>query len=360
VDSFVVNVENFTITVKDEKGCSTSAPFAIPLNHAVFVDLGNDTTICEGNSVQFNTTSYANTFAWNTDPSLSNTFIANPVASPVSTTTYYITAVKDICTARDTITVTVLPAPVANAGPDSSICVGKTINLTGSGGSSYSWLPAGQFLNPNDANPSIKPMQSGSYYLQVFSAAGCPSLRLDTVNITTVPAVQAFAGRDTSVAVGQPLQLIGRELGNSGVNVFEWSPSFGLTDPNIYNPVATLDRDQIYKLTLTTPEGCEGTDYISIKVFTSPEIYVATGFTPNGDGLNDELKPVPVGMKELKFFRVFNRWGQMVFSTNTDSRGWDGRINGMKQATGTFVWVAEAVDFNGNVITRKGVTTLIR
>ncbi len=359
-DSFLVSTSNITITVRDVKGCSATSNIAIPINQPVFVNAGNDTTICEGQSLQFNTVYNANSFSWNADPSLSATNIPNPVAMPVTSTTYYLTVTKDVCVAKDTVTVNVWPAPLANAGPDSTICFGKTIQLVGSGGTGYSWMPATAFVDPQSATPSIKPTQTTSYYLQVSDANGCTSLKYDTVTINVTPPIQAYAGVDTIVTVGQPLQLQGSDLGNSGANIYVWSPAVGLNDPNIQDPVATLNTDFTYTLTLSTPEGCEGSDKINIKVYEGPEIYVPTGFTPNGDGRNDVLRAIPVGMSKFLSFKVFNRWGQMVFSTQNQRMGWDGKISGKLQPTGTYVWLAEGLDYKGNKVFRKGVTTLIR
>jgi gliding motility-associated-like protein len=221
-------------------------------------------------------------------------------------------------------------------------------------------LPTSAVATPNVANPSIKPTQTTSYYLQVTDANGCKSLKFDTVKITLTPPIQAFAGHDTSVAIGQPLQLLGMDLGNSGASIYEWSPAQGLNNPNIANPVATLNADFTYTLKLSTAEGCEGTAQITIKVFMTPEIYVPTGFTPNGDGKNDFLKAIPVGIKKFNYFRVFNRWGQMVFSTSSERQGWDGKISGKVQSTEVFIWIAEGVDFKGNKVFRKGTTVLMR
>lgn len=360
VNQFNVNVGNLTVTVKDNKGCTGTQAVMIPLNQTIFVNVGNDTAICEGSSIQFNTVANAASFIWSASGSLSNLNVPNPVATPHTTTTYYVMAIKDICTVYDTITVTVNPAPLANAGPDSSICLGKTIMLNGSGGTAYEWTPASAVSDPHSSNPTVTPTQSTRYFLKVYNSYGCASLKQDTVLVSLVPSVQAFAGVDTSITVGQPLQLHGLDLNNSGATMFEWTPAYGLNDPNIPNPVATLDKDMTYTLRLTTPEGCTGSDIITVKVFKGPEIFVPTGFTPNGDGLNDLLRSFPVGMKEFHYFRVFNRWGQMIFSSAAETRGWDGKINGKLQPTGTYIWMVEAVDFRGNVIVRKGATTLIR
>ncbi len=359
-DSFFVDQPNYTVRVTDDKGCTASQQVNVPINQAVFIDLGADTTICEGGRVHFQPAYNASSFAWGPSATLSATTIADPVASPNTATSYTVMVSRDNCIARDTILVNVWAAPVPNAGPDSSICYGKTIQLQGNGGATYHWLPASAVSDPALQQPSIRPLQQMTYYLRVFDVHGCPSLRLDTVQVSVVPGIQAFAGRDTLVAAGQPLQLTGRELSNGGTTIFQWTPARGLNDPFALNPVATLDKDISYTLTMTTPEGCAGSDVINIKVFEAPEIYVPSAFTPNGDGLNDRLYPIPVGIKELRYFRVYNRWGQVVHQSASAGQGWDATIGGVKQPTGTFVWMAEGVDYKGNLVRRKGTVTLIR
>jgi gliding motility-associated-like protein len=172
--------------------------------------------------------------------------------------------------------------------------------------------------------------------------------------------VKIFAGNDTIAAINQPLQLKVVEIGNAGVTTWSWSPGTGLDNPSADNPVAILIQDQYYIVTGTTPEGCEGWDDIRVKVYKGPDIYVPSAFTPNNDGRNDLLKAIPVGIKEFHYFRIFNRWGQIVFSTQDFSKGWDGRINGVEQPTGTFVWIADAVDYLGNRVRRQGTITIIR
>ena len=87
-----------------------------------------------------------------------------------------------------------------------------------------------------------------------------------------------------------------------------------------------------YHIIATTPAGCRGDGKLTVKVFKGPEIYMPTGFTPNGDGKNDNFKPFTVGITNLKYFRVYNRWGQLIFSTAKLNDGWDGRVSGDRTA----------------------------
>jgi hypothetical protein len=100
---------------------------------------------------------------------------------------------------------------------------------------------------------------------------------------------------------------------------------------------------------------------------TNPQIFVPTAFTPNGDGVNDLFRPVGVGIKSIEYFRVYNRWGELVFSTTVNGRGWDGKIqgwdgkiSGTPQATNTFVWIVKGTDYLNKPFLKKGAVTLIR
>ena len=115
-----------------------------------------------------------------------------------------------------------------------------------------------------------------------------------------------------------------------------------------------------YLVNASTMNGCKGTDDIKIKVYKGPEIYVPGAFTPNGDGFNDMIKAIPIGMNEFKFFNIYNRYGQLIFSSSKANLGWDGTIKGARQNTGTFSWFAAALDYNGKIFNRKGTFVLIR
>jgi gliding motility-associated-like protein len=127
------------------------------------------------------------------------------------------------------------------------------------------------------------------------------------------------------------------------------------------NPVAHLSEDISYIVKVTTDEGCFAYDTVNVRVFkTAPDIFVPTAFTPNGDGTNDVFKAIPVGITSLDYFRVFNRWGQLVYNSPQIGSGWDGKVNGKLQATDSYVWMVQGTDFTGKVISKKGTVTLIR
>ena len=185
------------------------------------------------------------------------------------------------------------------------------------------------------------------------TANGCSS---DIINKTvSINKAIAFAGNDTIVIKDIPFQMHA-----SGGIMYQWSPSMGLNDASIADPTASLQDDITYTLTVTTAEGCKDIDEVHITVFKGSAIYIPNAFTPNHDGLNDRLKPYYVGIKKLDFFTIYNRWGELVFTTNDLAAGWDGRQKETDVGTGSFVWILQAVDYVGKVYQLKGTVILIR
>lgn len=358
---FNVGPGNYTVYVKDNLGCSTQFPVTVGLNFNLFLNKMPDPTICEGSSVQLQPVSNATTYTWTPATALDNPFIANPVANPVDTTWYYLTAVLGRCTLKDTIRLNVNKAPVPDAGPGGDICYGQSYTLQGSGGATYTWSPAIYLNTTSGANPVSTPTLSTMYYLTVQDYIGCPSLITDSVKVIVkrVMAVHTFPF-DTVSAPGETFPLLATSPGIT----YSWTPSTGLSNPNIANPVVTVGNiigDEIlYQVTAINSDGCKGEGFVKIRIESGPAIYVPTGFTPNGDGKNDRFTPYPVGIKSYNYFRVFNRWGQVIFSTKKLHDGWDGTINGKEQPTGTYIWMIEGITSGNKLITKKGTVTLIR
>jgi gliding motility-associated-like protein len=141
---------------------------------------------------------------------------------------------------------------------------------------------------------------------------------------------------------------------------YNWVPSSGLSDPSARTPYFRYDRETEYRIGIRTVEGCRLTDTLLVRVFEEPGIFVATAFTPNGDGRNDLLYPRLVAIRKLRYFRVFDRWGQLMYETSTEGAGWDGKFKGVNQPMDTYAWVAEGEDTEGRVLKRAGVTSLLR
>lgn len=204
---------------------------------------------------------------------------------------------------------------------------------------------------------------------QVYTAAGnynislsvstdqCP-LPVHTATHTLVverPKAAINYGVEYAV-VNFPLELHARTFGETVL----WNPSVNLDNAAAVNPVFKGNTDQLYTIAITAKSGCVTIDTQLVKLVKNVEIFVPNAFTPNGDGINDQLKPVFFGIKQLHYFRVYNRWGQLFYQTQTLKQGWDGTFKSMKQEMQTVVWMLEAVGLDGITYTRQGTSVLLR
>jgi gliding motility-associated-like protein len=363
-NTFNVAPGNYVVQVKDGLGCSTSFNTTVGLTNDLTVTPQVDPTICESKSVQLDLQSNALQYSWAPVTALSNPNISNPVASPVVTTQYIVTATLGRCVAYDTVVVNVNPAPIPNAGPNGFICYGQTYQLQGSGGVQYRWTPSTYLSSTTVANPISTPSKDVTYTLSILADAnGCASLVTDEMTIDVTPPLKLTTYPfDTIGYPGDQFQLLAVP-NDPDATTFVWTPSVGLSNPSIANPVVTvgaIGQDIQYRVIASTQAGCRGEGYVKVRVYKGPDIYVPTGFTPNNDGKNDKFTPFPVGMKSYNYFRVFNRWGQVVFSTTRLNDGWDGRWGGVDQAGGTYVWMIEGLTKDNRVITKKGTVVMIR
>jgi gliding motility-associated-like protein len=351
-----------TITVQDGNGCLASTVLTVPLNNNLVLRMDIvDTTICQGTATSLLITTNGASFTWTPSQGLSSDAIAEPVAEPQTTTIYNLTAVLGICTQTGSETVTVLPAPVPDAGATDSICYGKSAQLQGSGGVQYQWSPATYLSDTASADPIVEqPRSTITYSLTVLGADGCASLQPATVEVFVTPPPVVFAGDDTAVLAGQPLPLDAVDVNNIGFTQYAWSPASGLNTSTVQDPIAQITGNITYTVVATTADGCSGTGSITIAVAAYSDIIVPNAFTPNNDGHNDVLRVDAIGIRDFKYFSVFNRWGQEVFTTSNQGIGWDGTRGGRAQDAGVYVWAAMGLDLSGKQVLRKGTVILIR
>lgn len=355
-NQFNVNPGPYTIYIKDANGCITTNSVIVGLTNNLTLTPLADEIICESDSVQLFAQSNATVYSWTPANTLTNGSIASPVAYPTVTTQYVVFATLGRCSATDTVMVYVHAAPIPDAGADGDICFGQTYTLQGNGGVSYSWSPSTYLNSATDQNPVVTPDKTTDYLLHVIDANGCKSLQPDTVTVNVTPPIVVRISKDTIVAEGDQFLLHTSSIATN----YLWSPASGLSDPTSTDPMVTVDKDITYLVTATTPAGCKGTASVTLKVYKGPEMYVPSAFTPNNDGKNDRFFPFPVGIKSINYFRVYNRWGNLIFSTNKLFDGWDGKVNGVEQPTGVYVWTAEGMTKENKKITKRGTVTLIR
>ena len=343
-----------------DNGCVNTDSVTVNVLPFIKVTLGNDTLICKTDTIRLRPVSQALNYQWTTSSGEKVAGEKYPVVQPLVNTRYFVTANLGKCQDKDTVLVKVVPLPTALAGPDTILCFGSRFQIKGSMiGSSVFWTPASSLINPNTTQPIAGPSKTTNYIMTVSDTLGCPKTMSDTVLVVVIPPVMANAGKDTTALPGQAIQLIA-----SGGQTYIWSPETFLNDPSIYNPVATIGEgvDSIrYRVRVYDSQFCYAEDDIVIRVYrTGPDILVPSAFTPNGDGKNDILRPITIGISKLTYFKVYNRWGQLLYTTTEFGKGWDGNYGGAAQPAAAYVFATEGTDYLGKTVFRKGTAVLIR
>jgi gliding motility-associated-like protein len=167
------------------------------------------------------------------------------------------------------------------------------------------------------------------------------------------------------ITINQPYEIYTGEtaqlFAHGGVgSSYSWEPFDNLSQPNLYNPVAAPDSSTSYYVVITTAEGCLYTESTHVTVLFETLIAMPNAFTPNGDGLNEELKIISRGPVSLRSFKVFDRWGNAVFATSNINEGWNGKVRGKGAEIGTYVYVVDGADGNGQPFSRHGNFLLLR
>ncbi|PWT72077.1 MAG: hypothetical protein C5B59_16660 [Bacteroidetes bacterium] len=345
----------YTVTL-NQGGCVNTDSILVRVVDYVTLYPGNDSTICLGDTIALNPSGDGLYFVWSPASTLNSPTLKNPLASPTSKTTYHVVASIGKCNASGNVTISPIPYPGSFAGADTTICYADTAQLNASmKGIRFVWNPSTSLSNPSILDPLAFPLSTTVYNLYVYDTLGCPKPGISSVTVKVKPKINAFAGNDTSIVIGQPLNLSG-----SGAPFFAWSPPTYLNQNDIANPVANPTENISYIMKTYDEAGCFALDTINVKVFkTAPDIFVPNAFTPDKN-INRLFRPIPVGISTLIYFRIYNRYGELVFSTSRTGDGWDGTLNGKPQDSGGFVWMAQGVDYTGKVITRKGTMVLIR
>jgi gliding motility-associated-like protein len=347
--AYIVNgVNNFGCIAKDTVNLTAlSLPVIIK---------SNDTVICNNTSVQI-FASGGNMYSWSPAATLSNSHIPNPIASPSSTTKYFVTVTgNNLCSNTDSVSVKINPPPVFSVSPNSVVCSQSSMQLQASGGDTYKWSPADGLNNPNISNPMSTPGASITYTVIIHENTCNETGTLSTnITVLSLPDINATSSNDLTCSLGSS------QLNATGATSYTWSPSTGLNNNNIANPVATPSNTTLYKVTGRDINGCSNSDTVIVKAdFNMNALYLLpNSFTPNGDGINDCFGIKYWGVVKELDFSIYNRFGERVFHSNSADICWDGTYKQKLQDVNVFVYVITAKTACG-IINRKGTVALLK
>ncbi|RYZ33436.1 MAG: T9SS type B sorting domain-containing protein, partial [Sphingobacteriales bacterium] len=351
----------YMVTVHDSLGCSKNATVVIQQYPQPVIDAGPDQTICPGAAVTLQATG-GMSYTWGLSGTLSCIHCSDPVASPADSTLYTVTGTDaNGCVDSDDVLVTVQEKGPVAAGPDAVICEGGSVVLHAEGGTSYQWIPADGLSDPLSADPAASPQGSTNYSV-IIRQEPCFADTLDQgVQVYPLPTVSL--GPDHYGVVGALFQINAQTT--NAVSI-AWEPATGLSCSDCNSPTLTITGPVTYTATVSNEIGCKASDDISITAgCESSVLFMPNTFTPNGDGNNDLYYPMSNGVRIIKLFRIYDRWGELLYEArdimpNEIKYGWNGTYKGEQLKPDVYVWYVEAVCLNEFPLFIKGDVSLVR
>ncbi len=366
----------YSLTVTDGAGCqavstiSIVAPAALTLSATqnVAAECGKNNGVAIATAGGGTGTSY--TYDWSSGASgitgSGSGFSASTLAAGIYTVT-----VADVngCTTTASVTIGTSGGPSVTLNRQANVCPGDSdgvLSVSVAGGLpdyTYSWS-TGMSSSSAAAEDSVLALKAGSYTLTVTDANGCTGTLTETVS--NLPGLVPSISRDTAIFKGSRVQLVA-----GGGSMYLWTPPDSLSGSGIANPVADPSQTTYYKVIVSDANGCSGLDSVLVTVVESTDcdslnalnaIFVPSAFSPNADGQNDVFY-VRIGylscLANMKI-EVFDRWGELVFSTSNPDVGWDGKFKGQLMNQAVFFYYLTAASTSGQTIERKGNITLVR
>ena len=361
-----LNAGNYVVTLisTSSRGCTDTISFPITVPELLHVTTVNiNSPVCNGDcnasiNVQHSGGTSPFTYSWN-DPNQQITNFADSLCA--GNYTVVITD-KNGCTTTNNYTIT-NPAPLTMQLSSTpaychGACIGTASTLVSGGVPGYSY----QWSDPNNQVNSIASgLCQGNYQVTVTDNNGCSILGTVLVNYSdSIPVVDVTAD-DTQLFYGQNTTL--HAIPNVTNATYSWTPIQTLNNASIANPVASPNDTTTYVVIFTDVNGCSNTDSIEIQIrpvtCEEPEIFIPNAFSPNHDNQNEIL--YVRGNTILKMdLKVYDRWGELVFSSNDPKIGWDGTYKGKAVDPGVFVYYLQLTCYNKEEFFKKGNITLIR
>jgi len=308
---------------------------------------------CVGDTVVLNATG-GSSYQWSGPnlPATTNNPITINGISAADAGQYTVVAYNQYdCSSTASTQINVNPVPVATAAGATTICTGDSTRLTASGGAFYLWSPGKTLSDSTISNPVAFPTDTTTYTVKVSNASGC--FATQTVTVNTLKKAIANAGTNKVIFEGQTVKLTASEKYG---NLFYWTPTTALSDPNVLTPLANPVNDITYTLHVTSTTNC-GTDSSNVFVKVYKKITIPNTFSPNGDGRNDYWDIDALITYPESLLLVFDRYGQQVFRSVGYANPWDGKYNGQPVPVGTYYYV---LDLKNNTPKISGWVLVVR
>jgi len=330
--------------------CSSTASATVAVFPLPILTTSNTVTACLGQPKILNVTG-ANTYTW--IPGNSNGSSLSIL--PVSPTQYTVMGTSlNGCVSSTTIQVNTANSLTISLN-SLVICEGQPAFLiANTNGNQYHWEPSVLAQTPNSSSTFVNPIASTVFTCETSDNGSCVTTATTTVIVNDKPHV--FAGNDTTINIGESMILSG--YSDYG---FGWKPLDGSTLNCNYCSSVTVNPQQntCYVLESNTGQGCMSKDTICITINKDWSIYIPNAFTPNNDSKNDLFLPYGYGIEDYELY-IFDRWGEQIFKSDADHRGWNGYYKNQICEMGVYTYMLIVYTYSKQEQKKIGHVTLLK
>ena len=350
-----------TLTVTDGWGCTGSVTENIVVNPPPIITASPDTVVCVGDPATLH--GYGGvSYNWVPPATLGCPTCQTTSATPTVVTTYTVTGIDaNGCKSEDTVTVHLRTLTVSRGWGDTEVCRNVVVPLFDTGGTKYTWIPAAGLSSSSIFDPTATPAATTTYTVIAQYGSCIPDTNYITIIVHQLPTVDA--GPDQYLVAGSVAQL---NATGTLITDYSWADAHTLSCDTCADPLASMHSTTTYTVTVTSDFGCKASDTVTIYLHCDEtQIFIPNSFTPNGDAQNDVFYPRGKGISSIKAFRIYNRWGELLFertniAINDISNAWDGSYNGGLPRPDVYVYLIDAQCDTGEPIFLKGDVTIIK
>lgn len=346
---------NYSLTITDSLLCNKIVYYQIPEpDNIKYSFSAND--ICYGDTIFLSGVDSQNviqSWQWQIDTLSLNGQITfyKPLDSSQKTISLIVTD-NSSCTDSDSAIINIFSLPDPTISGDSMLCEGEQIVLSLNDAKSYNWSPSNGLDNNTNSQVIAEPSINTRYHITITDQNSCTDTGSIMIIVFPIPAVQL--GDDQTIDKGQSIILSA-----SGGDSYTWSPLDGIEYINDSTVSVSPSITTSYKL-IVNNNGCENEDEIIVSIMDyNVKIAIPKAFTPDGDGINDQIQVYTKGLKEYELL-IFNRWGQVIFESKDANQAWDGTFNNIELEVETYTYIIRALSENNENILQKGQIQLIR
>lgn len=350
----VVNTK-YMVTLQDSNQCVNRDSFTLKVHLLPNANIDAVPSIlCRGNTLNLQGSGNG-TYIWSPGMLFSDSTSANPsiLLSDTMWVSLQVTGLLG-CKNYDSVLLLVQQPVIASAAPDTTVCKGDPLQLLSSGGLYYQWNPSINIIGSNQQqNPFITSDTNRMYVVTVSNDCFSDSATA-TIQVNPLPYISA--GPDQIIYRGT--QAI---LQAQGTASFQWWPDEYIQSPYSAQTSVSPLFTTAYLLRGQDANGCVSYDTVWVKVESNTVLLLPNAFSPNGDGVNDIFRISKyLNIQKLESFNIYNRWGELVYTTSNLEDGWNGVYKNLAQPLGVYTWYIKAIDYENNTIIKKGEMTLLR